>query len=125
MGCRGKNLCQTSVLLAAFATASVEAAIIPRPELPNGRDSVRLPDGFQCSSAMAASSYIDAGVYQEQTTGRSGNHQDFDEIGGYVRILIPINSGNDRIDCNKLFEQALRERELNKALQELSENIFD
>lgn len=114
---RWKGLCQVALILAIVPVA--EASIIPNPELPYGNDSVRTPDGFQCSSAVSPSSYLDAGMYQEET----GRWEDPDR-GVYVRVMIPLYSGVKRLDCSKLYEQTLKEREREKALSDLKSNVF-
>lgn len=93
--------------------------VIPSPELPYGNDSVRTSDGFQCSSGIAPSAYLDGGVYQED----SGKYKDLDR-GVYVRIMIPLYSGTKRLDCTKLYEQALKERQREQALGDIKSNIF-
>lgn len=111
------GLCKISLILATLGTA--QAAVIPKPELPYGSDSIRTPDGFQCSSAVAPSSYIDAGVYQDETA-----KYDDPDRGVYVRVMIPLYSGVDRIDCAKLYEQALKEREREKQLSDIRDRVF-
>lgn len=113
-----KNLCQAAIVLAISGTAT--AGIIPSPELPYGNDTVRTPDGFQCSSAVAPSSYVDAGVYQEET----GRYDDPDK-GVYVRVMVPLYSGVKRLDCSKLYEQTLKEREREKALGDVASRVFE
>ncbi|ANO57514.1 hypothetical protein [Vibrio phage vB_VhaS-tm] len=93
--------------------------MIPNPELPYGNDTVRTPDGFQCSSAVAPSSYLDAGVYQED----NAKYDDADR-GAYVRVMIPLYSGVKRLDCSKLYEQTLKEREREKALSDIKSSVF-
>ncbi|CAL9981417.1 hypothetical protein VPHK449_0063 [Vibrio phage K449] len=93
--------------------------MIPNPELPYGNDTVRTPDGFQCSSAVSPSSYIDAGVYQEE----DGQYDDPDR-GVYVRVLVPLYSGVKRLDCSTLYQQALKEREREKALYDIKSSVF-
>lgn len=93
--------------------------MIPNPELPYGNDTVRTPDGFQCSSAVSPSSYIDAGVYQED----DGQYDDSDR-GVYVRVLVPLYSGVKRLDCSTLYQQALKEREREKALYDIKSSVF-
>lgn len=93
--------------------------MIPNPELPYGTDSIKTPDGFQCSSGIAPSSYIDAGVYQED----DGKYNDPDR-GIYMRIMIPLYSGTKRLDCSKLYEQALKERQREQALSDIKSNVF-
>lgn len=93
--------------------------MIPNPELPYGNDTIRTPDGFQCSSAVAPSSYIDAGVYQEETA----QYNDPDR-GVYARVMIPLYSGVKRLDCSKLYEQTLKERNREKALGDVSSRVF-
>ena len=116
-------MCQITLLLASFiATETVNAdSIIPPPQLPSGGDIVRLPDGFQCSSGNSPSAYIDAGIFQNNLGRAESTDKDY---GGYVRILIPIGGGADRVDCNKLYEYGLRERELEKSLMKLKSEVF-
>lgn len=96
------------------------ASIIPNPVLPYGNDSVRTPDGFQCSSAVAPSSYIDAGLYQDDTA-----KYDNPDKGAYIRVLVPLYSGVDRLDCSTLYKQTLRERERADALKDVKAKVFD
>lgn len=110
-------MCKAAFILAACGVA--QASVIPNPELPYGNDSVRTPDGFQCSSAVSPSSYIDAGVYQEE----DGKYDDPDR-GAYVRVLVPLYSGVKRLDCSSLYEQALKEREREKALYNVKSSVF-
>ncbi|QZI92644.1 hypothetical protein SIPHO059v1_p0049 [Vibrio phage 264E42.1] len=114
---RWASLCKIALVLAACGTA--QASVIPSPELPYGNDSVRTPDGFQCSSAVSPSSYIDAGVYQED----DGKYDDSDR-GAYVRVLVPLYSGVKRLDCSELYLQALKEREREKSLSDVKSRIF-
>lgn len=93
--------------------------MIPSPELPFGNDSVRTSDGFQCSSAIAPSAYLDSGVYQED----SGRYDDPDR-GIYVRVMIPLYSGTKRLDCTELYEQALKERKREQALSDIKSSVF-
>lgn len=93
--------------------------MIPKPELPYGNDSIRTPDGFQCSSAISPSSYIDAGVYQEY----NDQYSDPDR-GVYMRVMVPLYTGVKRIDCSTLYEQALKEREREKALSDVRSSVF-
>lgn len=93
--------------------------MIPNPELPYGNDTIRTSDGFQCSSAVSPSSYLDAGVYQED----DGQYNDPDR-GVYVRVLVPLYTGVKRLDCSILYEQALRERERDKALSSIKSDVF-
>ncbi|QZI91342.1 hypothetical protein PODOV033v1_p0035 [Vibrio phage 252E42.2] len=110
-------MCKVALILAACGVA--RASVIPNPELPYGNDSVRTPDGFQCSSAVSPSSYIDAGVYQED----DGKYDDSDR-GAYVRVLVPLYSGVKRLDCSELYLQALKEREREKSLSNVKSRVF-
>ncbi|AUR95321.1 hypothetical protein NVP1205O_46 [Vibrio phage 1.205.O._10N.222.51.A7] len=114
---RWARLCEVALILAACGVA--QASVIPSPELPYGNDSVRTPDGFQCSSAVSPSSYIDAGVYQED----DGKYDDSDR-GAYVRVLVPLYSGVKRLDCSELYLQALKEREREKSLSNVKSRVF-
>lgn len=100
--------------------AITQASVIPAPVLPYGNDSIKTSDGFQCSSAVAPSSYIDAGIYQEEA-----DRYDETDQGVYVRVLIPLYSGVKRLDCSKLYEQALKERERDKVLSGIRNDVFN
>lgn len=95
--------------------------MIPSPELPFGSDTIRTPDGFQCSSAISPSSYLDAGLYQEDTEnmGMDGGNK-----GVYMRVMVPLYTGVKRLDCSRLYEQALKEREREKALDSVRADVF-
>lgn len=117
---RWKGLCQAAIILATVCFGTAQASVIPQPVVPYGTDSVRLPDGFQCSSATSPSSYMDMGIYQTDESGYRGGG----EKGVYFRLLIPVGSSVKRIDCSKLYEQALRERQMNKALDSIKSEVF-
>jgi hypothetical protein len=111
-------MCQIAALLALAGTSI--AGVIPSPELPYGSDIIRTTDGFQCSSAIAPSSYIDTGIYQENKA--KNNHAD---KGIYVRVMIPLYTGVKRLDCSKLYELALKEREREKSLDNIAKQVFE
>lgn len=110
-------MCQIALILASIGTAN--AVNIPSPELPYGNDSIRTPDGFQCSSAVSPSSYLDAGMYQDESNGFSQPQK-----GVYVRVMVPLYSGVKRLDCSKLYEQVLQERMLEKKLADVKARVF-
>lgn len=60
------------------------------------------------------------GIYQTDSNNRYGG----DDKGVYFRVMIPIGSEVKRIDCSKLYEQALRERERAKALEGIKDKVF-
>lgn len=111
-----KSLWKITALLASF---SVGASVIPSPELPYGNDTVRTSDGFQCSSSVSPSSYIDAGIYQEDLDGKIDPDR-----GIYMRIMVPLYTGTKRLDCTRLYEQALKEREREQALSDVKSAVF-
>lgn len=87
--------------------------------MPYGSDSIRTPDGFQCSSGISPSSYVDAGIFQEE----DGKY-DEPNRGVYMRIMIPLYSGTKRLDCTTLYEQALKERQREQALGDIKSSVF-
>lgn len=87
--------------------------------MPYGNDSIRTPDGFQCSSGISPSSYVDAGIFQED----SSQYKDPNR-GVYVRIMVPLYSGTNRLDCTALYEQALKERQRENALSSIRSSVF-
>lgn len=87
--------------------------------MPYGSDSIRTPDGFQCSSGISPSSYVDAGIFQEE----DGKY-DEPNRGVYMRIMIPLYSGTKRLDCTTLYEQALKERQREQALDDIKSSVF-
>lgn len=95
--------------------------MIPSPELPFGSDTVRTSDGVQCSSAISPSSYLDAGIYQEDSDGL--NYEGGDK-GVYMRVMIPLYTGVKRLDCSKLYEDVLKERRREKALDSIRTDVF-
>lgn len=122
MGCSWKSLCKSALILAAVTATEVSAAgLIPNPELPYGNDSIRTPDGFQCSSGIAPSAYLDTGVYQEDDNSKYGDP----DRGIYLRMMLPLYSGTKRLDCTKLYEQALRERQREQALGNIKDSVFN
>lgn len=110
-------LCQVALILSISYIA--RASVIPSPVIPYGNDTIRTPDGFQCSSSVSPSSYLDAGIYHED----DGKYDEPDR-GVYVRILVPLYTGVKRLDCSKLYEQSLKDRERDRQLQKMHEDIF-
>lgn len=113
--CYWQSLFSLAIILPLFCSAE----IIPSPKLPYGNDSIRTPDGFQCSTSVSPQSYIDAGVYQEDTQRYNNTDR-----GIYARIFIPLGSNKNRIDCVKLYEQALEERKREKSLNNIKRDVF-
>lgn len=95
--------------------------MIPNTVMPNGQDTIRTTDGFQCSQAVAPSAYMDGGMYSNIKDADEGQS----EYGLYVRVVIPIGGSKDRINCKELYDFELRHREKMKALEGLRDEIFN
>ncbi|WP_261818146.1 hypothetical protein [Vibrio gallicus] len=101
---------------------------IPSISNPSGTDRVRLSDGSSCEQAVSTGKTFQVGTYGATGNEDSDNyynnyyHQDQDEAGIYAAVTIQFG-GEDRVDCTRLYEYELRQRnreeELARAEHEL------
>ena len=89
--------------------------MIPQPVLPNGSDQFRASDGTQCNTSLSPTGYVEGGVFYNDSR---------EDTGGYVRVLIPFGGASERIDCKRLFDFEMNEREQQKKLERLKNAIF-
>lgn len=128
MGCCRKSLFQIALILASFGVSHLcyGQIAIPQPVIPNGQDEIRLPDGTTCRSGVAPDAYLDGGIYQtENNSDEGGPILNRDEVGVYVRVLVPLNFSKQRLNCNRLYEKMLAERELDRKLSQIKEKVFN
>lgn len=92
--------------------------MIPQPVLPNGTDQFRAADGTQCNTSLSPTGYVEGGTFFND--GQQGRQ----DIGGYVRVLTPFGSTKERIDCKRLFDFEMSQREQQHNLERLKDAIF-
>ncbi|WP_048613082.1 hypothetical protein [Vibrio coralliirubri] len=104
-------------------TLPVYANPIPSVSNPSGTDRVRTSEGASCEQAISTGKTVQFGTY-----GSTGNedsdsyynnyyYQNQDEAGVYAAVTFQFG-GEDRVDCRRLYEFELRERE---RLEELAQ----
>jgi hypothetical protein len=78
----------------------------PPPSGPGGEDSITTSEGVRCSQSINSSGgYVDLGVaggdlnnnYYSQNQGQQS-------AIGYARVIIPLGTPPQRLDCNRLYE---------------------
>lgn len=99
------------------------APYIPSSQIAQGSDHVQTTDGFRCSQAVAPDMYVEAGAFTEDNTYDYGNNGN-NNVGGYVKVVVPIFADRQRLNCNKLYEYELRVREQDRALDVIAESVF-
>jgi len=76
---------------------------LPGVALPNGYDEVRAADGTVCRSAVSGSgAYIDSGLI-----GGGLNSNNRNTISAYGRVVIPLGTKPDRLNCDHLYQLEL------------------
>lgn len=98
------------------------AIVIPSsPTNVEGGDEIRARDGTSCRQGTHQGITFDSGV----SGGKSGNDLSSiadkansqaaamaNDIGLYARVIVPISSGEPRMDCNRLYELEVQRMEL-------------
>lgn len=112
-----------AICLLATATAAHADIQIPYTSTPSGSDSIRSGND-QCSNTIDSPVKLDIGVVHSQEDNDMLNFNGSGSSNSvYARIVIPFNlfSGPkpNRIDCSRLYELQLRERELDLREREL------
>ncbi|MBS9935824.1 hypothetical protein [Vibrio alginolyticus] len=103
------------LLLSLFA-ASTNAAITFNHQNPNGTDRFRMSDGTSCEQSVDTGKSFYAGVYGEQGSDDRNYDNGYsdaasDEAGVYMGFQITFG-GAERIDCKRLYNIALQEKEI-------------
>lgn len=115
-----------SVLISFKTLAS--GFYLPDANLPNGYDQVRTFNGTTCQSSIAPDSYLETGMYGNQTDNDNwqNNYKGYynkarDELGVYARVVIPITGPKARLNCKRLYDLEVKrlELELKKLKKEL------
>jgi len=76
---------------------------LPGVALPNGYDEVRAADGTVCRSAVGGSgAYVDSGLIGGGLNGNNSN-----TLSAYGRVVIPLGSRPDRLNCDHLYQLEL------------------
>lgn len=112
-------MCALTLILASITSY---AAVIPNSQLPTGSDMISTPDGFRCAQAVAPDSHVEIGMYTEDSdnTGIYSTN----ETGGYIKLIIPINNNRERINCNRLYNLELRNRQEDRELDRIANEVF-
>lgn len=114
-------------VLASFNTLA-NGFYLPDANLPSGYDQVRTFNGTTCQSSISPDSYLETGMYGNQTDNDNwhNNYNGYynktrDELGVYARVVIPITGPKVRLNCQRLYDLEVKrlELELKKLEQEL------
>lgn len=115
------SMCQIAFVLGCFGANA--APYIPSSQIAQGSDHVQTTDGFRCSQAVAPDMYLEAGGFTESNDFDYGNNGN-DNVGGYVKVVVPIFADRQRLNCNKLYEYELKIRAEDRALDRIAESVF-
>ncbi|MDG2790874.1 hypothetical protein P7M42_07020 [Vibrio parahaemolyticus] len=107
------------ILISLLAASSAQAAITFNHQNPNGTDRFRMSDGTSCEQSVDTGKSFYAGIYGEQGNDDRNYDNgyadaDSDEAGVYMGVQITFG-GAERIDCKRLYDIALQEKELQLA----------
>lgn len=104
------------ILLAALVSVSAQAEMRFDHANPNGNDRFRMSDGTSCEQSVDTGKSFIAGVYGQE--GQDDYDYDYgysdsdqDEVGVYMGVQITFG-GEERIDCKRLYNIALQEKEI-------------
>ncbi len=109
-------------------SSSVWANPIPSISNPSGTDRIRMSDGSSCEQAVSTGKTFQVGSYGAMGNEDSDNyynnyyHQDQDEAGIYAAVTIQFG-GEDRVDCTRLYEFELRQRNRDEELAEAEHEL--
>ncbi|MEZ9070993.1 hypothetical protein AB4086_06085 [Vibrio splendidus] len=113
-------LTAVALVIASLASISVTSPVLANPipsvSNPSGTDRIRTSEGASCEQAISTGKTVQFGTY-----GSTGNedsdsyynsyyYQNQDEAGVYAAVTLQFG-GEDRVDCRRLYEFELRERE--------------
>ena len=105
------------LLLSAIATQAFADSSSINLQLPNASSNYqydKFRDGdLDCSNAIGSATNLEFGVtglIDRQPAPLNGQSTD---VGVYARIIIPLGKRvKQRVDCNRLYELAIREKQL-------------
>lgn len=104
------------LVLTALISCAAQADMQFNHGNPNGTDRFRMSDGTSCEQSVDTGKSFIAGMYGEQ--GQDDRDYDYgysdgstDEAGVFVGVQISFG-GEERIDCKRLYNIALQEKEI-------------
>lgn len=101
---------------------------IPSISNPSGTDRIRTSDGSSCEQAVSTGKTFQVGTYGAMGNEDSDNYynnyyeQNQDEAGIYAAVTIQFG-GEDRVDCTKLYEFELRQRNRDEQLAQAEHEL--
>ncbi|GAD90276.1 hypothetical protein VHA01S_038_00440 [Vibrio halioticoli NBRC 102217] len=101
---------------------------IPSISNPSGTDRIRTTDGASCEQAVSTGKTFQVGTYGAMGNEDSDNYynnyyeQNQDEAGIYAAVTIQFG-GEDRVDCTKLYEFELRQRNREEQLAQAEHEL--
>ena len=104
----------TTVALADSSSLNLQ---LPSSTSTYGQDSIRTSEGLDCKNAIGGATNLEFGVtgivdnYESPFSSSSGVESTKD-VGVYARIVIPLDSPKERINCNSLYQLELRKKRL-------------
>lgn len=112
---------KTFFWLSCLLSPVVLANPIPSISNPSGTDRIRTMDGSTCEQAVSTGKTFQVGTYGAMGNEDSDNyynnyyHQNQDEAGIYAAVTVQFG-GEDRVDCTRLYEYELRQRNRDEEL---------
>ena len=104
----------TTVALADSSSLNLQ---LPSSTSSYGQDSIRTSEGLDCKNAIGGATNLEFGVTgivdnYEGPFGSSSGVESTKDVGVYARIVIPLDSPKERINCNSLYQLELRKKRL-------------
>lgn len=104
------------VLGLVFSTSAM--ADLPYINNNTAQSSERIQSGDMTCETSKAQTTVNAGVYGNNSMDYGYQQND---KGGYVGISVPIGDGGSKVDCNRLYDLVVKEKEMK--IKELEKRI--
>lgn len=98
------------ILASCSSLAAADGILLPAaPTGPGGEDSITTSQGVRCSQSINSSGgYLDFGVAGGGAlTLGSGAFDAEPTTLGYARVVIPLGTPPNRLDCSRLYEMEI------------------
>lgn len=113
-----KKCCIAAAALLGLVFSNVVIADMPYISNNTAESRERIQTGDMSCESSKAQTTVNAGVY-------GGHSQDYGYIsndkGGYIGISIPIGDTGSKVDCNRLYDLVVREKEMK--IKELEKRV--
>lgn len=104
------------VLVLFYSTSAL--ADLPYINNNTAQSSERIQTGDMSCETSKAQTTVNAGVYGNNSMDYGYEQND---KGGYIGISVPIGEGGSKVDCNRLYDLVVKEKEMK--IKELEKRI--